>query len=78
MGKPKSLIKNMSIDTAKVSHFCKHNGKHKILKGEKRLKLKVGRSYQHFCTVCAKNFLEIDITKLQNLLIELEKESRQD
>ena len=73
MGKPKSFLKNISIDTAKLSHFCKHNKKHKINKGDKRLKLKEGRASQHFCIECAKESLTRDINELNTLLTELEK-----
>ena len=72
MAKPKSFIKTLSIDTAQKSHSCKHNGKHIISKGNKRLKLKVNRTYEHFCIICAKDFIQNDINKLKTLLQELE------
>jgi predicted lipase len=77
MGKAKSFLKNISIDTAKVSHSCKHNKKHKISKGDKRLKLKEGQASQHFCIECAKESLKKDITELTTLLTELEKAGQQ-
>jgi hypothetical protein len=78
MGKTKSFLKNISIDTAKQSHFCKHNKKHKINKGDKRLKFKEGRAYQHFCIECAKESLTKDINELNTLLTELEKVGQQE
>jgi hypothetical protein len=73
VGKTKSFVKNISIDTAKKSHFCKHNKKHKINKGDKRLKLKESRASQYFCIECAKESLNKDINELNTLLTELEK-----
>jgi hypothetical protein len=78
MARPKSLIKTLSIDTAQKSHFCKHDGKHSIKKGDKRLKLKVGRTYEHFCGVCAKSFIQKDISKLDALLHELKNSAKED
>lgn len=78
VGKTKSFLKNISIDTAKLSHSCKHNKKHKINKGDKRLKLKEDRAFQHFCVECARESLKKDISELNALLIELEKVGQQE
>ena len=78
VGRAKSFLKNISIDTAKLTHFCKHNRKHKINKGDKRLKLKEGRASQHFCIECAKESLRKDINELSSLLTKLEKLGQQD
>jgi DNA-binding transcriptional regulator GbsR (MarR family) len=78
VGKTKSFLKNISIDTAKRSHFCQHNKKHKINKGDKRLKFKEGRAFQHFCIECAKESLKKDINELNALLTELEKAGQQE
>jgi glutaminase len=67
MPRPKSLLKNVSIDRAGKSHNCQHVRTHRILTGEKRLKLKVDRTYEHFCKQCALNMIDADITKLQLL-----------
>jgi ribosomal protein S4E len=71
MGKAKSFLQTISIDKAIKSHSCKHNKKHIINKGDIRLKLKVGRTFQHFCIECAKESLEKDIKELNTILIEL-------
>ena len=78
MGKSKSFIKNISIDTAQRSHLCRHNKKHTIGTGDKRLKYKEGRAFQHFCVECAKESLRKDIALLNALLIELEKAGQQE
>jgi len=76
MGRIKSYVKNISIDIAIRSHSCKHDKKHLIKAGDKRLKLIVNRSEQHFCVECAKKSLEKDIEKINKLLDEL-KETEQ-
>jgi hypothetical protein len=78
MGKPKSFVQNISIDTAIKSHQCKHDKKHIISKGDKRLKLGVGRTHQHFCINCAKESIEKDIAKLNHILSELEQAIQQE
>jgi hypothetical protein len=78
MGKTKSFLKNISIDTAKSSHSCKHNKKHKINKGDKRLKLKKNRAFQHFFFFFSKESLKKDISELNAFLIELEKVGQQE
>jgi len=78
MGKTKSFIKNISIDTAKRTHSCKHNRKHIINIGDKRLKYKEGRAYQHFCIKCAEESLKDDISKLRKLLNELVNADQQE
>jgi superfamily II helicase len=72
MGRTKSFIKNISIDTAKRKHHCKHDKKHIVNIGDKRLKYKEGQSCSYFCIKCAEESLKNDISKLNNLLIELE------
>ena len=73
MGRVKSFVKNISIDTAKRSHSCKHDKKHLIKSGDKRLKFKIDRADQYFCVECAKESIEKDIEKLNKILSELNK-----
>ena len=73
MGRAKSFVKNISIDTAKRSHFCKHDKKHSIKAGDKRLKFKENRADQYFCVECAKESIRKDIVKLNKILSELNK-----
>ena len=73
MPRPKSTIKNLEITTAKGSHNCKNNSKHRITKGEQRLSIKEGRSTKNYCFNCALQFLKSDIQKLNELIIEIEK-----
>jgi hypothetical protein len=72
MGKLKSFIKNIEVTHARRKHCCKHNKKHIVNAGDKRLTLKVNRSYENFCIECAKISLKADIAKLQSILNQLE------
>jgi hypothetical protein len=73
MGRPKSFVANLTIDTAQKSHNCQHNSSHRIHMGDRRLKVKVERSNEHFCVSCAVQFLNLDIAKLKSLVDALSK-----
>ena len=67
MARMKSLIIRTEIDEALKSHNCQHSSKHRITKGQKRLKVRNGRSWDHYCLECAKSILQHDAQKLQEL-----------
>lgn len=67
MPRPKSILKSIQIDTAGCAHNCQHNRKHRIIKGEKRLKVTKDRTHEHFCVKCAKEIIARDIQKLKEL-----------
>lgn len=71
MAAPRSLILPMSVDHASKRHTCQHSRKHVIAKGDLRLKIKVGRSYEHYCVECAQQFIGLGIENLQKLSVEL-------
>ena len=73
MAKPKSFLKSLSLDNAKRAHNCQHNSKHRIVKGDIRLGLKVERSTEYFCKECAIKFLENGAGEIDRLLSELKK-----
>jgi len=72
MARPRSLTLPLAIDTALKRHACQHNGKHLIEKGDQRLKVAVGRSYEHYCVACARKFIVQAIERLQELDAQLE------
>jgi hypothetical protein len=72
VAKPKSLTLPLTVDRALKSHACQHNSKHRIAKGDLRLKVAAGRSYEHYCAACARTFLGQAIERLQKLHAELE------
>ena len=63
----KSLVQRSEIDLVKKSHNCQANAKHRLAPGERRLKVRVDRSYDHYCSACAIKIIEADIVKLQKL-----------
>ncbi|MBN2435567.1 MAG: hypothetical protein JXK07_09920 [Spirochaetes bacterium] len=71
MPRPKSLLKSFDFDNAKKAHNCQHNGKHRINAGDKRLKLKVNRTHEHYCLECAKKIIESDLLKLKSALEQI-------
>lgn len=72
MAKPKSFVKNISIENAKKAHNCQHNSKHRILAGDVRVKLKDGRTAEYFCVNCALDTIQRDITRLEEIKQYLE------
>ena len=60
----KSLITQVGIDLAGKAHNCQANAKHRIEKGDVRLKVRNGRSWDHYCVACAKNIIGRDMQKL--------------
>lgn len=63
----KSLVTHVEIDIAGKAHNCQANAKHRIEKGDVRLKVRNGRSWDHYCLGCAKNIIGRDIEKLKRL-----------
>lgn len=64
----KSLVIRVEIDHALKAHNCQRSSKHRILAGNRRLKVRNGRSWNHYCIPCAIIILERDIAELQGLL----------
>lgn len=77
MPRIKSLITHIEIDEALRSHYCQASKKHRISQGDKRLKVKNQRGWDHYCLECAKRILLTDINKLteyyKGVLSELNK-----
>lgn len=63
----KSLVCQVGMDTASKSHNCQANSKHRIAKGDMRLKVRNGRSWNHYCTDCARTIIARDLAKLTAL-----------
>ncbi len=63
----KSLVIRVEIDQAKHSHDCQANNRHRIKMGDSRLKVRNGRSWDHYCIPCAVAIVQRDLGKLQQL-----------
>jgi hypothetical protein len=67
MPRNKSLIIRVEIDAVQKAHNCQANAAHHLVRGDKRLKVRNGRSWDHYCVSCATAILERDIAELQTL-----------
>ena len=67
MSRIKSLIAQVQIDRAGKTHNCQANARHRVEKGDLRLKVRNGRSWDHYCRACAELIIDHDIQKLTNL-----------
>ena len=63
----KSLVIRTEVDTAGKAHNCQASAKHRIEKGDVRLKVKKDRSWEHYCLACAKKIIGLDLEKLKAL-----------
>lgn len=70
----KSLVQRSEIDQVKKAHNCQANAKHRLERGEHRLKVFVDRSHDHYCKACGLKIIEADILKLQELARQLRGE----
>lgn len=64
----KSIVKNVSWDVALQTHKCKRNLNHIIVKGDRRLKVKEGRSESHYCMPCAEKIMRNGLLKINDLI----------
>lgn len=67
----KNIVKNASWDVALQSHKCKNNLKHIIAKGDRRLKIKEGRSESHYCMQCAEKIMKSGLLKINKLIDDI-------
>ncbi len=76
MPRPKSILQKIEIDIAKKAHNCQHNSRHRIQRGDKRLKVKKDRTSEHYCCECAKAIIDRDILYLQGLREQFLEENK--
>ena len=68
----KSLVIRVEIDCALKAHNCQANVRHRLERGDRRLKVRNGRSWDHYCAACAADILERDLVKLRTLRKQFE------
>jgi len=66
------LTLKLKVDEAQKRHSCQHNPKHALHKGDRRLKVTVGRTDEHYCVSCARRFIQESIARLEALDHELQ------
>jgi len=69
----KAVIASMEITTAKSSHNCRFNKKHRIRMGEARLTITEDGSALNYCLPCARKFLTVGLAGLRQLQTEVEQ-----
>jgi hypothetical protein len=67
VAKPKSILLRIEVDRAQRAHNCQHNGRHRLQRGDLRLKVIQNRSPEHFCVPCGLKFVRLGIDRLQEL-----------
>jgi len=67
MPRLRSLVERVEIDQAGRAHNCQGNARHRIQKGDRRLKVRTGRTWEHYCLDCARRIVEKDVSELQAL-----------
>lgn len=70
----KSLVQRSEVDLAVNAHNCQASKKHRLVRGDKRLKVWQERSPDHYCLACALAIIQSDIEKLQTLARQLRGE----
>lgn len=71
MPRIRSLRIRAEVDVAKKAHNCQANARHRIKRGDKRLSVRNGRSWDRYCLECAKVIVGRDIAALEALAREL-------
>ena len=72
MPRIKSLRIRAEVDVAQRAHNCQGNVRHRIERGDKRLKVRNGRSWDHYCLECARTIVRRDIGALEALTHDLD------
>lgn len=67
MPRIKSLLSRVEVDEAQKAHNCQANAAHRLERGDRRLKVRNGRSWDHYCATCAALIIQRDIAELQAL-----------
>lgn len=62
------------MDVAQRAHNCQGNSRHRIERGDQRLKVRNGRKWDHYCLECAKSIMHRDLAKLKSNARQLESD----
>jgi hypothetical protein len=64
VGRVRSLLIKVEIDTAQRAHKCQANSRHPIKKGDLRLNVRAGRGWDRYCMDCARKIVEGSMASL--------------
>ena len=73
MPRIRTLLTRVEIDTAQRAHNCQANARHRVERGDLRLKVRNGRSWDHYCLNCAKGIINRDIRTLEGIAKQIGK-----
>jgi hypothetical protein len=71
MGRIRSILETCRVDQAKKAHNCQANAQHRIKNGDTRLKVRNGRSWDHYCVECGREIVRKGLDRLSALAEEL-------
>ena len=74
MPRIKSIVARVDVDVAKKAHNCQGNARHRIERGDHRLNIRIGRSWDRYCIRCAQVIVGRGITRLEALALQLTPE----
>ena len=75
MARNKSLIVGVKTEKAERAHNCKNNARHRIKRGDTRLKVRNGRNWSNYCLQCANSMIERGHETLNTLAQDLQHTS---
>jgi hypothetical protein len=64
VGKLRSLLIKVEIDTAQRAHKCQANARHAIKRGDRRLNVRTGRGWDRYCLDCARKIVDGSLASL--------------
>lgn len=63
----RSLIIRVRVERAQRAHDCQADSRHRLERGDIRLKVRDGIGWVHYCKSCAENIIFRDLEKLRAL-----------
>ncbi len=73
MPRRRSLLTRIEVDEVKKAHNCQGNQRHRLERGNRRLKVRNARGWDHYCVNCAQRIVDQDIAALQDLARKLQE-----
>jgi hypothetical protein len=72
VGRLRSLLVKVEIDTAQRAHRCQANARHEIKRGNLRLNVRAGRGWDRYCMDCARKIVDGSLASLTTVSSGLE------
>src|SRR4051794_38149121 len=63
----RSILAQVAIDRAGKAHNCQANDRHRIQKGDVRLKVRNGLGWDHYCKTCADQIIARAYERLKEI-----------